>query len=109
MPSQSNACTLDESARERRLQEIATLASSALLEAERTAQGARILLRDSPGTRAELQRLLAAEVDCCSFLRFGLNVTDGSLALDISGPESAQPLINGLFDLKIPAGEACDR
>jgi hypothetical protein len=41
--------------------------------------------------------LIAAESQCCPFLRFDLARDDATLHLDITGPDEAQPIIAELF------------
>ena len=46
---------------------------------------------------AELMRLVAAEQDCCQFLRFAITVDTQGVALEVSGPDDAGSIIEGLF------------
>ncbi len=45
---------------------------------------------------ASLAALAAAEQDCCRFFTFGLTIDRHGVALDITGPTDAQPVINAL-------------
>lgn len=45
----------------------------------------------------ELMRLVAAEQDCCQFLRFAITVDRRGLALEVRGPDDARSIIDGLF------------
>jgi MerR family transcriptional regulator, copper efflux regulator len=45
----------------------------------------------------ELMRLVAAEQDCCQFLRFAITVDTRGVALEVRGPEDAGVVIEGLF------------
>jgi DNA-binding transcriptional MerR regulator len=45
----------------------------------------------------ELMRLVAAEQDCCQFLRFAITVDTRGVALEVRGPEDAGAIIEGLF------------
>jgi hypothetical protein len=95
------ACSLDPAGQEGRLAEFAELASAALLGSTRTPHGARIQLRNSPSVQDSLWRLIEAERSCCSFLEFGVEVGDEELSVEVSGPPSARPLIDRLFDLEL--------
>lgn len=92
-----NACSLDRTEQAKRLEEIAALASGSLLEAKKTVRGAFLRLEDGQGVQTELRRLIAAESECCPFLRFEMRVTNGEVLLDVSGPADARPLIDELF------------
>jgi MerR family copper efflux transcriptional regulator len=45
----------------------------------------------------ELMRLVAAEQDCCQFLRFAITVDTRGIALEVRGPDDADSIIDGLF------------
>jgi DNA-binding transcriptional MerR regulator len=45
----------------------------------------------------ELMRLVAAEQDCCQFLRFAITVDTRGVALEVRGPHDAGAIIEGLF------------
>ena len=46
---------------------------------------------------ADLMRLVAAEQDCCQFLRFSITVDNRGVALEVRGPEDAGSIIEGLL------------
>jgi hypothetical protein len=91
------ACALSAEDRQERFREFAELGAAALLEAERTADGARLRLRDGPGVRSALSRLIEAERSCCSFLEFTVDAGGSDLVVEVSGPPAAGPLIDRLF------------
>ena len=47
--------------------------------------------RRADGVEAELERLVAAERECCRFLRLDLTVRDDALTLVTSFPEGRSP------------------
>jgi hypothetical protein len=100
------ACSLDPVDQERRFAEFADLAEVALLEAVRTPRGARLLLRDGDGVQGSLARLIEAERRCCSFLEFAVVSSDDGIRVNVSGPPTAGPLIERLFDLEHAPGAA---
>ena len=104
MPDTPNTCSLDSAGQEKRLGEFAELASAALIEAVRTPHGARLLLRHGDSVQASLSRLIDAERRCCSFLEFAVDVRDTGIRVEVSGPPSARPLIDRLFDLELAEG-----
>ncbi len=71
------------------------------------AMAARATTRDvlDGGTRVTFERdidlatlteLVAAEQDCCGFLTFALTISSDAVALDVTGPPDAQPVIEAL-------------
>ena len=98
MTRPDNTCSLDSAAREKRFGEFAELASAALVEAVRTPDGARLLLRSDDSAQVSLRRLIEAERRCCSFLEFTVDVQDAAIRVEVSGPPSARPLIDRLFE-----------
>jgi hypothetical protein len=91
------ACTLDAGDLESREAEWAAVGSR-LISIERSASGSAVLsFAAGAETKAELERLVAAEAECCPFLE--LSVVDGeSLELTIDGPTEAAPVIDQLVD-----------
>ncbi len=45
---------------------------------------------------AAIATLAAAEQECCRFFSFGLTIDGSGVALDITGPTDAQPVIDAL-------------
>ena len=45
----------------------------------------------------ELTRLVAAEQNCCQFLRFAITVDTRGVALEVRGPDDALSIIEALF------------
>lgn len=43
-----------------------------------------------------LAELMAAEQDCCRFFTFTLNIDSDAVALDVTGPPEARPIIDAL-------------
>ena len=86
------ACSLDAAALPAREAELARLGGS--LISVTSGEGPPVVLRFKPdrGTRAELDRIVAAEAECCPFLR--MTVREGeALELTIDGPDDAAPVI----------------
>lgn len=107
VPDTPSTCSLDDADQEKRFGEFAELAAVALVEAVRTPDGARLLLRHDDSVQASLWRLIEAERRCCSFLEFAVDAGDAGIRVEVSGPPSARPLIDRLFDLEpAPGGTA---
>jgi hypothetical protein len=49
-------------------------------------------------TRERLEGIIAAEAQCCSFLRFDLSEQGGELRLSVTGPEGAEPVTSDLVN-----------
>jgi phosphotransferase system HPr-like phosphotransfer protein len=91
------ACLLDAAGLRARESQLACLGRS-LISVSRP-QGASVVLRFSADeeTRNRLDRIVAAERECCPFL--DLKVRKGqTLELTIDGPDEAAPVIAGLTD-----------
>lgn len=106
MPDTPDTCSLDGAGQEKRFAEFAEFASAALVDAVRTPDGARLLLRHGDSVQASLQRLIEAERRCCSFLEFAVDVSDAGIRVEVSGPPSSRPLIDRLFDFEAASGAA---
>jgi hypothetical protein len=91
------ACTLAPGDYRDRTRALAALAARALRGREQTADGERLVFADSPDTERELRAMIAAEADCCAFLRMDLRRADDGLVLDVAGPQEARPIIAELF------------
>ena len=91
------ACSLGAADYAARRQQIAAIAREALRSRERLEGGARLTFAATDATERELREMVAAEADCCSFLRFDLVRDDQALRLDVTGPADAQPIIAELF------------
>jgi hypothetical protein len=98
------ACSLDAAGRAERASLFAALAEQALRERRRTARGWRLEYRDAAGVEDSLRRLIAAEAECCPFLRFGLERSGDRWAVTVEGPADAQGLIEALLDPQPAAG-----
>ncbi len=97
MPDLPIACTLTPDGMTARLALIDALAADGLLDRTATDVGLRVRLRDTPEIEQRTRELVAAESECCAFLRFELGRENGELVLDIAGPADARPVIDMLF------------
>ena len=90
------ACTLAGGDFETRQAELSALGGSSLISVDRPADGPVVLsFKSDPKTRADLDRIVAAEAECCPFLR--LTITTGKrLELTIDGPADAALVIEEL-------------
>lgn len=80
------ACTLDESGLRQRLDEIAALGAESLLGHEEREKGHVLRFRNDESTRRRLERIVAAEAECCPFLELEINERGSALLLALSAP-----------------------
>jgi hypothetical protein len=88
------ACSLSATDAKVRAERWNALTASALLESERTAGGARHVYRGDAEVERELAELIDLEAQCCAFLDFRLERSDGRLVLDVSGPPEAGAIVD---------------
>src|SRR3954447_19354112 len=91
------ACTLPPGAYRERTAALSALASEALRSREPAAGGERLTFAEDPAIEHALRAAIAAERECCAFLRLDLARVHGALVLDITGPDEARPIIAALF------------
>jgi MerR family copper efflux transcriptional regulator len=89
------ACSLSAEELPERLAQMRAIGRDALLAV--TPEGT---LRFSGGasTRQRLEAIIAAESQCCPFVRFELAYDRGELVLSISAPEGAEPVARDLVN-----------
>lgn len=54
-------------------------------------------LETAAGAAGDLIGLVAAEQDCCQFVRFAITVDTRGIALEVRGPDGAQPFLASMF------------
>jgi len=83
------ACSLTADAVGDREREWRELLSRALIRRTPASNGVRVELQPLPGVRGELDRLIAAETDCCPFMTMSIETAAASLALTVTAPPLA--------------------
>jgi len=91
------ACSLTAADYRRRVDDTGQVARDALRERRPIDGGARLTFEETADTRRRLEAFVAAESTCCPFLTMDLRSADGRLVLDVTGPETAAPIIEELF------------
>jgi hypothetical protein len=92
------ACSLNADAAGARESEWRALLSRTLISTACARRGARVELRALPGVRQELERLVAAERDCCPFMTLSVETADEAiLVLTASTSELGAPILAQLF------------
>ncbi|MEX2623575.1 MAG: hypothetical protein WD651_07595 [Acidimicrobiia bacterium] len=92
------ACSLEgNQARQRWLDWRALIADR--LSEERSPLELRVRFKDDESVRVELNRLVAAERDCCGFVAWDIDDVDGEMVLGVTGETSAVDAIHEAFRL----------
>ena len=95
--NQPIACTLTPAEYTDRTTELRELADDALRSRTSIPGGERLVFAPGAETEQRLREVVAAEAECCSFLRMDLRRVGDGLGLDIEGPQEARPIIAELF------------
>lgn len=107
-PEVPMACTLSSAELPERLAWIRQFTAQRL-QAHRL-EGTTLHLTYARDARAELERIVDGERQCCGFLRFDLQDTPGAIELTIEAPAKAGADAQWLFDQFLPqpiAAKAC--
>jgi hypothetical protein len=90
------ACTLSAADLRARGEELRALGGDGLLDA--TEQEGRAVLRFRPDAsiRERVERVVAAESECCAFLEFALVHSDDATVLTISAPNGGAEIVHEL-------------
>src|SRR5829696_4685219 len=92
------ACTLDAGNLAARHESLAALGRRSLISVEgRGGLPVALSFRGDAETRADLERFVAAEGECCSFLDLRVSGED-PLELRIDAPALAEPIVTELVD-----------
>jgi hypothetical protein len=92
------ACSLSGADLRDRLAEMKEAGRAGLIHVE-TAGGAAVLrFRASEGMSDRLDRIVAAESECCAFLDLSVEESDEALELRIAGPEGSEPVVEELVE-----------
>lgn len=89
------ACTLEADSLGGRLDDWRSLLTSAVAR-HQIVYGVRVEF-DSAVPTDELMRLVAAEQQCCQFFRFAITVDTRGIALEVTAPADARPIVESLF------------
>jgi hypothetical protein len=92
------ACSLSAGDLDERLAQMTGLGRDALLGAELAPGRARLRFAHAAGVRERLERIAAAEAECCAFLTTTVREEPGELVLAIAAPADAGPVLEELVD-----------
>src|SRR5688500_8922766 len=90
------ACSLNATQLVERLAEMSALGEDALLDATRDGTRARLRFAARAGVRERVERIAAAESECCAFLAFDVGDEADTVVLTIEGPDDATPVLDEL-------------
>lgn len=91
------ACSLSATDMRQRQSDIARLAAASLRSRTAIDGGQRLAFNADGDTADQIDRLVAAEAECCPFLQIDVR-RDGELVIvDVTGPVDAQPIIEQFF------------
>ena len=96
-PSLPMACSLTADAAGDRKADWHALLARALISRTSIRDGVRIELQNLPGVRRELERLVAAERECCPFMTMSVDTADRELLLTVTAPELAAPILEQML------------
>jgi hypothetical protein len=84
------ACSLSAGDLKQRLSAIAEIGEESLID-HATEDGRHLLrFRSDAETRKRLEEIVAAEMECCSFLDLALEERGGTLILSVAAPQDGQ-------------------
>jgi hypothetical protein len=100
MPSEPPiACSLGAADLSARLDAMAELGRAALLGVRREpSTRATLRFATGAGVRERVERIVAAESQCCAFLTMTVSDEPGALVLRIEAPDGAEPVLEELLD-----------
>jgi hypothetical protein len=90
------ACSLGEGDYRHRLEDLRHLGELALLGVQDRTDGVVLSLRNTNRVRQQLMSLVGAEEACCPFLPLSIDANDDELALTITAPPDALPIVRNL-------------
>jgi len=99
-PEPPIACALPTAALSERLAWIRQVTSRSLLSHHLVDRTLRLTYR--PDAKAELERIVAGERECCSFLEFSLEDRPDTVVLSIQAPPGVNANARWLFDQFLP-------
>ena len=90
------ACSLSAGELPVRLAEMSALGHEALLDVDQSDLIATLRFAATAGIGDRLAAIVAAESECCAFLQMELREDAGQLALTITAPPGARPVLDDL-------------
>ena len=92
------ACSLSAIDLSTRLREMSDLGRAALVDVCHEQTRAELRFAAGAGLRDRVDRIVAAESQCCAFLEMTVTDEPDAVALSIRAPEGAEPVLQELVD-----------
>lgn len=92
------ACALAPGKLSERLAEMTRLGAESLLEVRRSGVGAELVFAEDGKVRQRLDAIVAAEAQCCAFLRMQVTEGDGVITLGVKAPDGAEIAVSEIVD-----------
>jgi hypothetical protein len=89
-------CSLEVGPLEQRLAEIAEIGAEGLIDRRVERDRHLLRFRSDPEIRRRLEKVIAAEAECCAFLDLSLREEGEELVLSIAAPEAGQSTADAL-------------
>jgi hypothetical protein len=96
-PEPPIACSLTAAEMPARLAEMSAIGQAGLLAGEATDRHAILRFRAGADMRERLEAVVAAEAQCCAFLKMGLSDEPGAVVLTVEAPEGAEPVLDEIL------------
>ena len=97
------ACTLTPASQRAEIKRFRAELAPYILKRERLKDGARLTFTDAPGLRAKIERLVALDQNCCTFLKHQVESDDEVITLTIKSEGSGIPLAQDFLEVQAPA------
>jgi hypothetical protein len=95
------ACSLDQSAAERQLDEWAAVLGAAVTSSERTDPTTLRMRIDVASDVGRIVDLARREVACCPFFGFAIEIDTAGIALVVSVPSDAVPILDAFASVTV--------
>jgi MerR family copper efflux transcriptional regulator len=100
------ACSLGESDLQRRLDQVAEVGATSLIDRDAEGGKHKLRFRADPIARRRLEEIVAAEAECCPFLDLDLSERGGELILMFAAPDGGQSIADELAAAFVPSESA---
>ena len=97
------ACTLNDTGLKSQRDRWLNLGEHFGIARKQTEDGLRITFKDHPAVAVELQALVAAENECCSWATWSVEREDGALVMAARSEGDGVVTLHGMFTAAIPA------
>jgi hypothetical protein len=90
------ACTLAPAQMQARGEEIRALGREALVSVDHGERHVTLRFRPGPEIRERVDAIVAAEAECCAFMRFTVAAGDDAIVVTIEAPQDGEALVREL-------------